>query len=389
MRGPFQKDQTDYKNGPESAARQTMSRVWYTQDKPYVHPLPYTFYRCSVSDHPLWELDAQFFQGLSSDSEATSTYAEAYAKAYEGLKNQISGTASLAVNLAERKQSVDMIAKRASQLLRFGRQLKSFDFLGAAKTLGLKPRKEESGWRRLGKDRVYRLKTRKRELNLRPSAKSFGSNWLEFHFGWAPLVKDIHSSATILNEPLFRNSLYKSIEGRATVWPQQPPAPSLNQDGQFGYTDHTMSHVKIGCRIAVSDPNAFNLNRLGLINPALVVWELVPFSFVLDWFTNVSSVLSSYTDFVGLSVTDSYTTHFAMCKRRVWNYYDPALMVYRPDWPASWAGLNRTASAVSVFCQRKSGIATPSLVFKELKAPSAIRGLTAISLLTGFLGGKK
>lgn len=36
-----------------------------------------------------------------------------------------------------------------------------------------------------------------------------------------------------------------------------------------------------------------SLSRLGLTNPALLAWELVPFSFVADWFVNIGDCLQS------------------------------------------------------------------------------------------------
>jgi hypothetical protein len=45
-----------------------------------------------------------------------------------------------------------------------------------------------------------------------------------------------------------------------------------------------------------------NVSALGLTNPALVGWELVPFSFVVDWFTPIGSWLESLTAFEGYNV---------------------------------------------------------------------------------------
>ena len=42
-------------------------------------------------------------------------------------------------------------------------------------------------------------------------------------------------------------------------------------------------------------PGVALLSQLGLINPALIAWERVPYSFVVDWFVPVSSWLNSLT----------------------------------------------------------------------------------------------
>jgi hypothetical protein len=45
---------------------------------------------------------------------------------------------------------------------------------------------------------------------------------------------------------------------------------------------------------------------MGLTNPAVVAWELVPFSFVVDWFVNVSEFLGQFDEFIGLALDEPY-----------------------------------------------------------------------------------
>jgi hypothetical protein len=46
------------------------------------------------------------------------------------------------------------------------------------------------------------------------------------------------------------------------------------------------------------------LSNLGLINPLSVAWEVVPFSFVIDWFIPVNKWLNSLTADAGLELLD-------------------------------------------------------------------------------------
>jgi hypothetical protein len=47
---------------------------------------------------------------------------------------------------------------------------------------------------------------------------------------------------------------------------------------------------KVVCR--VSNQSAFDLARITSLNPVSIAWELVPFSFVFDWFWDVGGYLS-------------------------------------------------------------------------------------------------
>lgn len=62
-------------------------------------------------------------------------------------------------------------------------------------------------------------------------------------------------------------------------------------------------------RVRVTNPNLLLFNQLGLVNPAYVLWDAVPFSFVADWFLPVGRYLQSYSDWVGLHLDDPMTTY--------------------------------------------------------------------------------
>jgi hypothetical protein len=57
---------------------------------------------------------------------------------------------------------------------------------------------------------------------------------------------------------------------------------------------------KVWCEL--SSPHLSELQQLGLTNPALVAWELVPFSFVFDWFIQVGDWLTGLTALQGVTV---------------------------------------------------------------------------------------
>jgi hypothetical protein len=121
-------------------------------------------------------------------------------------------------------------------------------------------------------------------------------------------------------------------------------------------------------------------SRLGLINPASVAWELVPFSFVVDWFTGFGSYLDSFTELAGLSVSQEYSTMYAKCEMhtRCWYEYNPS-----HDGEFAWN---------QHYMRRTLGLSRPLPVAPRLLnfGDSLTRAATAVSLLTQiFLSGQK
>ena len=231
--------------------------------------------------------------------------------AYERMVKSLDEKASLAVSLAERKQAVDMIASRASQLFSFCKAVKRLQFSKAAKVLGLS--KVPPGVSR---------------------HKQFAANYLEFHFGWSPLVSDIGNAVEVLQRPW--PVLQATGRGTASV---NGEFSEFNlprwQGSYYWYRDSATTKVKLHCYVRVSNPNLWLANQLGFVNPAAVAFELVPFSFVLAWFVNIEAFLSQFTDFVGLEILQPSTTYLTTTARESmysnygWLYRDRKVYMVR------------------------------------------------------------
>jgi hypothetical protein len=70
-----------------------------------------------------------------------------------------------------------------------------------------------------------------------------------------------------------------------------------------------------------SVPNDFKVQDFTSLNPLAIAWELVPFSFVVDWFVGVGSYLDSWENhyrfkgaFQGGYRTDSYKEIFTVTR---------------------------------------------------------------------------
>lgn len=251
--------------------------------------------------------------------------------------------------LAQRQEALSMIEKRGRALAHFALQLRRGNFRLAAFALGL--------------DRP--------PPGLKKKGKAFADNFLEFHFGWSPLIGDMHAAIDVLQGGVPPTRITASARSV-----QEGKSNTSTLSNPIYYNRWTDDCVwKIGSDALVTNPNLFLANQLGLVNPAAVVWDAIPFSFVLGWFVNVSSFLESFTDTWGISLTNSYVT----CHTT----RDATEKEVQKNWPSANAYGTINFSAYNyVRTQRSPGSAPgPALRIKEPWILSPSRGLTAISLL--------
>jgi hypothetical protein len=258
-------------------------------------------------------------------------------KAYRKLIGAINEEAMLLVNLAERKQAMNMVVNSANRMLLAFQLLSRGRRASAMKALGLTP--TGSKWSK---------------------AKDAGNIWLEWHFGWSPLLQDIHSAIGILQDDWEPKSLWST--GGADVEVVVPTSV-----GHWSTNMKLKVRVRMQATVRAANPMLWRANQLGLINPASVAWELIPFSFLVDWFIPVGEFLNSYTDFVGLSLENTFTT-VLMTGTNSGVYLDDPFP--RHAYAAEGMSMRRTA-----------GIVYPVPRLRLPHGLSPQRGATAIALL--------
>lgn len=327
-----------------ASTNQFYDRWTYTQAKPVDRPLLYRAQGSKLmASYGALPVDAAGSYGGMPNGY--SSYSLLNNISYERLRGEVSDSALWAVNLAEYNQSIAMMVNRTRQLARFTRHLMRLNFVAAAAALGLDGKPARVSVRR-----------------------SMANNWLEYSFGWKPLIMDIYSTIDLLQEPI-KSITPKGSASASDIYDDNPSAGGLiwTRKRRFG-----MLRAKQGCEISISNPNLYLANNLGLANPAIVAWELVPFSFVIDWFANVGNFLSSGTDFLGLTVKNPWAV--VSCKTRIqtqrYNYWSNPSLVQNAFWqayyierktqlsgvtlkfyPARYWGWQRMANASSVLIQ--------------------------------------
>lgn len=230
-------------------------------------------------------------ESLGSRNLLTPETRHAQNSAYDNFLSEFQNeTSSLGVAAAEGRETFSMVANRVGGLYRSYKRLRKGDFRGFLKELSVKPK---------GK---HRNKTR-------AAASETSALWLEYWFGWAPTVADLYDTAAVLSSiDRYPSERYSGSSGCQL-------GPAVTGAGSGGTYVRRMTstgkyRVKTGATVTLSNPDAFLLNRLGLANPAAIAWELVPFSFVVDWFTSFGNVISSFTDLAGVTISDPYWVWF-------------------------------------------------------------------------------
>lgn len=237
--------------------------------------------------------------GYTSSKLPVIDTAEAQRKARAKVLNQIKDSSfNAAQAYAERSQTANLMAKSVNRLASAAMAVRRGNFKHACTLFGMDytPRIEKFSRRR-----------RNDPLNdpfRRTGTDMLSSYWLEFQYGWKPLLQDIYGAAELIaktyhqKKPTIARSsatVEMKVQSIHDVW-QDAGGAASNRICQSSGTVTARYTIEYG------EDNAF-LNRMaqtGITNPALLAWELLPYSFVIDWFVPVGDYLSQIDATAGL-----------------------------------------------------------------------------------------
>lgn len=214
-------------------------------------------------------------------SMCTPALEDLEAETYARLRGKLyKGSASLGVTFASWKQSREMIVNRYRQM-----SFQSDQFEKRANAI----------FRQIRTDR----NTRRTEIRL----SKLGSAYLEMVFGWQPLLTDIHAACKTVIDTRPKT---ERVTAQAKTYVSQSDQ-SLSGTA-WRTTLSGVASVKRSAMVEISNPNLRLADRAGLLNPAAIAWDLVPWSFVVNMFSNAGQLVNSITDFAGLEFPSSSIT---------------------------------------------------------------------------------
>lgn len=338
----------------------------------------YSFARYGFSQKPpfvntvMTVLIAEALNGYSDTSwstypadslAATMATNKARAKFVSKLGDSSSFGATLT---AELKSTWGTVVTSITKALQAARAVRRGDMISASAILGFNPpteRVRKSMRRKRRKGGVYTKRIVTVERWVMPDGrrvfKDLAGRWLWYSYGVKPLVTDIYNGMDVLTRE-------HPAGTRVTA---SGSADQKRNVGDWYRTSYQWrSSVRISAIVRVSNPNLWLANQLGLINPVQWINEGIPFSFVIDWFSNLSQIISQMTDFVGLNIAEPLTTSRHVVEE---NQFHPDYGITLPK-------------RLTVL-ERRVSIPQAKLVFAYERFEWQ-RGLNAISLLIGFLG---
>jgi hypothetical protein len=148
----------------------------------------------------------------------------------------------------------------------------------------------------------------RRRRNLPTNEPSFASQqWLAYRYGLAPLISDVQAAIDYVNSKLNeRLNELRSKRGvvedvKVVVTKSDDILSSFTWKGQHKTTTAIKSASIVYYKQVMTLTTA---QKLGL-NPGAwtgIAWELVPYSFIVDWFVNVGSWLRALSPLAAFTV---------------------------------------------------------------------------------------
>lgn len=179
--------------------------------------------------------------------------------------------------LAEGRESFKMIIESATKIAKSLSLLKKGNVIGAINEL--------SKSRAIAAQSAKRVPKWMQSRNVRyRSGRQSSDAWLELQFGWLPLLSDMVSGAQLLADRL-------NVPFRQRVVARQTVKVSGLGGGFYSSPD---SYAASSKQIVAyfSEPESIP-KLLGLTDPLSVVWEITPFSFLLDYAIGIGSWLEA------------------------------------------------------------------------------------------------
>lgn len=180
---------------------------------------------------------------------------------YNELRTDVMNVANA---LGEYRQTAEMFSSYASAVYNSYRMMRKGNYYGAMQYLGL---------------------ARGKTLQV---ATAPANAWLGWKYGVSPLMSDLHASYTELKKQC-EKPLTRCVRKTKTAYLNETReiSPERFKTIDAYYMIHKIMYVEID-----SAGLAWTSDH-GLTNPLSLVWELTPYSFVVDWFVDVGSFLQS------------------------------------------------------------------------------------------------
>lgn len=217
--------------------------------------------------------------------------------------------------------------------------------------------------------------------------KDIPDAWLELQYGWKPLLSDIFGSVTALDQR-DRRDWTVTVKGKASF--KDTREVVLDSADTAAHGMRCTAEVFHGSMVRIdavpSSTALASAASLGLTNPLSVAWELLPYSFVVDWAYPLGPYFDQLDALAGWEIRGTSTSNFSKVK---WGGKGSS-GAYNNNTPGWTKKIDANWYRRLVRLDRSSGTTVGFPVLPSIKDPfSQIHVANALSLLANaFRGGK-
>lgn len=133
------------------------------------------------------------------------------------------------------------------------------------------------------------------------SRKELEKRYMEYRYALRPLANDVQTTAQAFKADV-KNHTRQTFRGFAQrSVSNNPKTSTVSWDYvKFDKTLKAERSVKARAGVLCAIEHVNELALWGLDRPFEAVWDLIPFSFIADWFFNIGSVIGSFTPNYGI-----------------------------------------------------------------------------------------
>lgn len=292
----------------------------------------------------------------------------------------------LGAALAEAKTTIDMIVNRIKTLIDMYKAIRKGRWSEVWRYLY--HHREVIG-RRASRERVYRMRyngetfvgTYREWYTTVHTAwrRDSSSAYLEVVYGWLPLMSDIYGGIDALSNGFRERDKIFSVKREV----RDPISLSDFVGSPANCMFATGGKAFAACKVQLWGCVTGNLHAasaLGIVNPLSVLWEVTPFSFVIDWLMPVGAWLEHLTatlgvDFVAGCRTDTIQASVGIARRNIYC----TLPMQKDKWGG---GGNGPRATVNVFAMQRYKYGGWPWAFLYLKNPfSMVHVMNAVALI--------